>query len=703
MPQFVLEIGFEEMPARFVPLLMQELAEVLSKGLAEARLDCQELSTLATPRRLAVQVTGLAESQRREEQEVLGPPAKVAFDAAGAPTKAALGFAKGQGIAPEDLYRVTTDKGEYLAGRKVVGGGLARDILPGVCGAAIAALSFPKKMHWGAGEFTFGRPIRWILALLDDQVVEFEVGGTVSGRLSHGHRVMGPGPWSIATAGDYRQTVREQGRVVLNPQRRLEIIRTLGEASAGEVGGKVIWKDSLLAEVTNLVEHPIPLLGGFDPLYLELPREVLLTSMETHQKSFGVEDAHGKLMAHFLTVINLEPKGDDGEDIVRRGWERVLKARLEDARFFWREDLSRDFDQWLADLDAVIFIGGLGSIGDKARRLAKLCAALGETLQPELTLELSDAGLLAKCDLVTEMVGEFDTLQGIMGGIYARKKGKGEVVAQAIAEHYLPSGPDSPVPASIGGAILAMADKADTLAGCFGMEMIPTGAADPYALRRAALGICRIALHLGQEQALRLSLSALLDAATAGYQGVAWKLEPAAAKEKLLDFFGQRLKAMYVAKGYATPVVEAALAAGFDDLAAFDLRLAALAEFSKSEGFEQAVLTFKRAANIIRKQGAEAGVELTGAYDAALFEHDAERALAAALDSARPRFQTSWAGGDFPALMGLLAELRPAVDGFFDNVMVMAEAPAVRANRLNLLQALTEMLGRLADFTALQV
>jgi len=696
MPQFVFEIGTEEMPARFIPALSSEFASSLSMRLAEGKIDCGEIRTFATPRRLVALVSDMAESQRSEIEEVTGPPARIAYDAEGKLTKAGLGFAGSQGVAPESLYTLETPKGAYLAARKSTGGNRTMDILPSICQAAMAALSFPKKMHWGSGDYTFGRPIRWILAMLGPDVVRLEAAGIVAGNMTWGHRVMGKGPFTVGRAEDYLSIIEEQGRVVLDPTKRLAIIRRLGDASAEAEGGSVVWKQELLEEVVNLVEHPIPVLAGFDKAYLELPREVLLTSMESHQKSFGIQDKDGKLLPHFLTVINIEPKD---EALVRKGWERVLKARLEDARFFWRSDLSHDFDHWCRKLDSVTFLAPLGSMGDKSRRLENLCGYLAKQTRPGLLLDLAEAGLLAKCDLVTDMVGEFDTLQGIMGGIYARKKGKSETVAQAISEQYLPTGPDSPTPQSLAGALLAMADKADTLVGAFGLDMIPTGAADPYALRRQALGICRIALDHG----LRLSLDGLLRAAQKGYSDVQWKLPPAEALHRLQDFFAQRLKAHFTAKGYETLVVEACLGAGFDDIWAFAHRLEALDGFSRSPGFEQAVLTFKRAANIIRKQGAEAGAALTGTYTEALFESEQERELAQALEAMAPRFDALWAEDDHASLMGLLAELRPHVDHFFDHVMVMAEDPALRLNRLNLLQALVSRLGRLADFNALQV
>jgi len=696
MARFVFEIGTEEMPARFFPGLADELQRLVAGELIAAKIDYGRIFASGTPRRVAVQVLDVGETQRSEEEIVTGPPAKVAFDAEGNLSKAGQGFARGQGVDPSALFTLTTDKGEYVACRKTTGGGKTLDILPEICRKAALALSFPKKMRWGSRELGFGRPIRWLLALLDAEVVPFALEDIASGRLTFGHRVMGPGPFEIADAAAYESVIFETCRVVLDAEERKRIIRSEGDRLAAEAGGRIVWNEALLDEVAGLVEWPRPILAGFGDRYLELPREVLLTSMQSHQKSFGVETPDGKLLNRFLTVLNLEPTS---VDVVRKGWERVLKARLEDARFFWEADTGANFDTWLASLDSVTFLAPLGSMGDKARRIEALCGRLAERVQPELLLDLSQAGRLCKADLVSEMVYEFDTLQGIMGGIYARRKGHGETVAQAIYEHYLPAGPDSPVPASLAGGLLSMADKLDTLCGCFGLNMIPTGGADQYALRRQALGVIRIAVEHG----LRLDLPALIDAGFAGYAGVQWKLPLPEARAKLLDFFGQRLKAWFTGKGFETLVVEAALGAGFSDVWALSRRVEALAGFSRGAGFNEAVLTFKRAANIIRKQGAEAGQDLTGRYDPVLFEGEAERGLAAAIEAAAPRFAAMWAADDFPGLFGLLGELRPAVDAFFDSTMVMCDEPALRLNRLDLLQALTSMLGRLADFGALQV
>jgi glycyl-tRNA synthetase beta chain len=696
MAHFVLEIGTEEMPARFLPLLDKALLQGFAQGLTEAKLAHGSMKTLSTPRRLVLQCTDMAEVQEKEEMVVTGPPARIAFDAQGEPTKAGLGFARSQQVDMKDVFVTDTGKGEYLAVKKVVGGEPAVRILGEICRDLMTHLPFPKKMHWESSRFGFGRPLRWILALLDDQVVPFGLAGLEAGNTTLGHRVLGPGPFVVEHAREYDRVIREQAKVVLDHAERVDMIMSGGDQLAQDMGGTIAWNKGLVHHVANLVEYPVPVLGHFDPTYLELPAEVLLTSMEVHQKSFGVHGPDGRLLPLFLTVINLEP---DSVDVVQKGWERVLKARLEDAMFFWKADAHTDFATWLDKLEHVTFLGPLGSMGDKSRRLARLAGSMAADFAPDHVQDLERAGRLAKADLVSEMVYEFDDLQGIMGGIYARQKGETEVVAQALAQQYLPSGQDSPCPDTLGGAILAMADKLDTLAGCFGMGKIPTGAADPFALRRCTLGVCRIILEHG----LRTDIAKLLEQALEGYEGVDWKTPPAQTLELLMDFFAQRLRNFWGGKGYPTRVVDAAINAGINDLVALEKRIKALAAFASEKDFDQAVLTFKRADNIIRKQGEESGVTFTGEVDPGLLVEEAEKKLHAHLEATRQTWDELWSRDDFAGLLKELWTLRPVVDGFFDTVMVMCDDVRLRSNRLNMLHELVRRLSRLADFSALQV
>lgn len=694
MATFVLEIGSEELPSRFLAPEEGELASRFSGALDEAGLEYGALRVMSTPRRAVVIVEDLNPVQVEREEVVSGPPVRVAYDAEGKPTKALEGFVRTNACTLEDVFRVETDKGEYVAVRKRTGGAPAAGLLADICPTVITALSFQKRMHWGSYSLAYARPLRWILALLDDAVVPFTVGPMTSGRETCGHRIHGAGPFAVAHANEFLATLAGPCAVTIDPAQRRNVIIEGGNAQAAAAGGKVLWKDSLLDEVQGLAEHPVPLLADFDPAYLEVPREVLLTSMESHQKSFGIEGANGELLPHFLTVLNITPE-DMG--VVKRGWERVLRARLEDARFFWQADLRDTFDHWLQKLDTVIFIGGLGSMGDKTRRLEALCRWLAESCAPDLADDAARAGRLSKADLVSGLVGEFDTLQGIMGGIYAGRKGESKAVAEAMGEQYLPAGPDSPLPKSLAGALLSMADKADTLAGCFGLGMIPTGAADPNGLRRCALGIIRIMLEFG----LAVDVRQFFAKAQHLYGDRQWKLAPHDALDKLMEFFAARLRNYFMSQGQDTLLVDAALGAGAEDVKDCGARLEALAAFSQAADYEAAVQTFKRVANILRKQGQ--AEELSDHWDPALLREDAEKALASTLEEMLPRLDALWAAHDHAAALACLSAVRPAVDAFFAGVMVMCDDVDLRRNRLSMLHGLGSRFARLADFSALQM
>lgn len=699
MAFFILEIGTEELPARFLAPLESELLQRFTTAFAEAAIACESIEVHTTPRRAIVMAAGVNPVQQSREEVVTGPPLRAAYDNDGCPTKALEGFARTHGVDIAALFKVESDKGEYIAVHKRTGGALAADLLQAICPAIISALPFAKRMRWGNNSFAYPRPLRWIVALLDDTPIPFSVGPVQSGTQTFGHRIHGAGPFTVPNAGALLDILREQGAVVAKAaDRRAQIIKE-GDAQAQAVQGSVLWKESLLDEVQGLCEHPSPLMGDFDPSFLEVPRQVLLTSMESHQKSFGVQDAQGNLLPHFLTVLNMQPID---RNLVKRGWERVLRARLEDARFFWRTDLAENLDTWLHSLDNVIFLGPLGSMGDKTRRLADLCAWLSQhcgLANPPSITDAARAGRLSKADLVTGMVGEFDTLQGIMGGIYAGRMGENAAVSLALAEQYLPAGPDSPVAASPLGALLSMADKADTMVGCFGLGMMPTGTADPNGLRRCALGIARTILEHG----FRLDMDAFFHKALELYGQRNWKVAPDESLTKLQEFFGARLKNLFISQGADTLLVEAAMGAGFTDVWATSRRLQALENLRSTSDFVQSVQTFKRVTNIVRKQGQEASEPLTGVWKDALLQEDAEKALAAKLDVLLPRFDSLWAADDFDGVLGLIQEIRPTVDAYFEGIMVMCDDAALRVNRLNILKAIIDRLGRLADFAALQI
>ena len=695
MRTFVLEIGAEELPARFLPGLEKELAERFAAQLAKEMIACEGLTVSSTPRRAVVRAV-VAETAAVREELFMGPPQKAAYDTNGNFSKAAEGFAGAHGISVESLLVEKTEKGNYLAIRKHIGGETSFDILRRICPEIIGALGFPKRMHWGAGAFTYARPLRWIAALLDADILPFTVGDIVSGRTTFGHRIHGWGPFEISHASDYAEITEMQCRIIGSAADRRRLIVSVGNSLAEQAGGRVIWKETLLDEVQGLCEYPVPLLGSFDSRYLAMPREVLLSSMETHQKSFGLEAENGSLLPFFLTVSNTVAID---MDVVKKGWERVLRARLEDARFFWESDLSADAEDWLASLDTVIFLAPLGSMGDKTRRLAGLMEWLSQETGKVNEAAAQRIGRLSKADIVSGMVGEFDVLQGIMGGIYAARAGESDVVSTALREQYLPAGPETPVPSSCGGALLSIVDKADTLVACFGLGMIPTGAVDPYALRRCCLGIIRIILEHG----LDIDVTKLFAKAQALYGLVSWKLPPDKALAKLMEFFITRLKNYLTGQSGVTLLAESVLSAGAADVRSVVGRFVALQDFSATAEFPLAVQTFKRVANIVRKYEQENKMELPSGYQAHLLREDAEKQLGKAVDDMGPRFDVLWEKGDYAALLCLIGELRPVVDAFFTSVMVMTEDIVLRENRLALLRVIVKRLGRLADFTALQM
>lgn len=691
MANFILEIGTEELPARFLRNENKDLLESFARALDEAGLEYGEIETMSTPRRLALFCGELAERQKSSEEIVNGPPLAAAYQADGEPSRALLGFMKSHNLKKEDIFINKTSRGEYVAARKAAGGRSAIELLSEICPAVLAGLRFPKRMRWGAHSLPYARPIRWILALYGEEIVPFEFGPVKSGRLTYGHRIHGPGPFEIDSADGWLEACASKGKVIPNAVKRREMIIAAGDLAAAKAGGRVVWREDLLDEVCGLAELPVPILGDFDPAYLEIPEEVLLTSMQSHQKSFGLRGDNGELLPHFLTVLNLEP-----EDplLVKKGWERVLRARLEDARFFWRTDLADNFDNWLAKLENVIYIGPLGSMGDKSRRLAKLSRKLAESLSVADADLAERAGRLAKADLVSGMVGEFDTLQGIMGGIYAEKAGEDPRAAQAIREQYLPQGPDSPLPESDLGAVLSLADKADSLAGCFGLGMIPGGAADPNGLRRCAIGVIRALLDKNWD----LKTSELFEAARELYGEKNWKLSPEEASARLMDFIGARLRAYYISQGYDTPMVDAVLAAGFDAVADSKARLDALSAFASTPAFLDSARVLKRVENISREAASD-----KESWREDLLEEEAEKALAAKLAETLPILEERLKKGEYAKTLAELENLKGPVNDFFDKVMVNCEDQAVKQNRLRLLRALAKPFRTIANFALLQV
>jgi glycyl-tRNA synthetase beta chain len=681
----LIEIGTEEIPARFIPPALAEMKSSFQKKLDQERIRLVEIQTMGTPRRLTLIARQVAGRQEELTAEIIGPPQAVGFDAAGKPTPAAQGFARAQGVAVEDLIVLTTERGPYLAVKKHTTGQPTRDRLREILPEWILGLPFPKSMRWGSLAITFARPIHWIVALLGKEVISFTVGDIASGRHTHGHRFQGGAAITLesAEASAYMAAL-QQAQVLVDPiARQAKLVEEL-ERAAAKVKGQVVPNPELVQENTFLIEHPNITLGNFEEKFLRLPDEVLMTSMREHQRYFSLRDQAGKLMPHFIAINNTLAKDPV---IVQQGHERVLRARLSDAMFFFQEDSKVPMDKWVKDLHGVVFHTKLGTSYEKMERFRSLARYLAEHLLPAKLSAVSRAATLCKADLVSGMVGEFPSLQGIMGREYARLAGEEAEVAEAILSHYLPRHAGDKTPENPVGAIVGLADRLDTICGCFGVGLIPSGAADPYALRRQALGIISILsaqkLYLDLPGALGFSLTLLKDKLT----------EPAEkTQEDVQDFFRTRLQNLLTGEGYSFEVVESVLSTSFTDLVEAAEKVRALEEVRKSSDFPALATAFKRVINISR--GAS-----PGQVDSALFDSPAEHELLGATEKMETVISRAWPARDYPEVCRALAALKPSVDRYFDDVMVMTDDPQRRANRLALLVRISETFLKVADFS----
>ena len=681
--ELFLEIGTEEIPAGFLPKAMADLERMITREFETARLEFGAIRTLATPRRLALAVAEVAEEQPTRKIEAMGPAKKIAFDADGKPTKAAIGFARGQGLEVDDLRLVETDKGEYLFAEKEETGRPTAELLAEILPRLVKDLPFKKSMRWKDLDVRFARPMHWIVALFGGEVVPFTFGNLESGNRSRGHRFMAPEEFTVAGLDGWLEQCRSRF-VIADHAERKELIRGQVEQTAREAGGQVSMDEGLLDEVTYLVEDPTPLCGTFEEKYLQLPPELLVTSMREHQRYFTVEDGQGKLLNKFITISNT--RAEDPEVVVK-GNERVIRARLADAMFFWEEDQKVTLESHLDELKNVIYQAKLGTSYEKVQRFTQLAVSLAERFDPEAKALTERAATLAKCDLETKMVYEFPELQGIMGREYARLEGEDPRVCRAIHEHYLPTQAGGELPGDRVGAFVSLADKIDTVCGCFGVGLIPTGTADPYALRRNAIGILNIILAkryaLNIPEFVGQSLDLLAPKLTRARPEV---------QADVVEFIRLRLVNMLTARGFPGDVVEAVLAARFDEPGDAVARVEALADLKGADDFEQLAVAFKRVVNII-KGGVDTPLEQQ------LFEADCERALAEAVGKARKQLEAQVAAGDYRAALQTIAGLRQPVDDFFEGVMVMAEDERVRANRLALLTGVAGLFADIADFT----
>ncbi|HRU06665.1 MAG TPA: glycine--tRNA ligase subunit beta [Candidatus Brocadiia bacterium] len=685
---FLLEVGVEELPAGYIAPALKQMMDGLKSGLADARLAHGEPRCSATPRRLAAWVPRLAMRQDDLEMEVTGPPARVAFDASGKPTKAAEGFARSQNVDVASIYKVQTPRGEYCAVKRRQDGRLAADVLCDLAPKVLAGLSFPKSMRWPESPTPFARPVRWLVALLGEETLPVKAFGLVAGRITEGHPFLCPGKIEIPSA-DWADYVARllRANVMIETQERQRVIREQIEAALAAHGGR-LEEEWLLEEVTNLAQWPGVVEGAFSPEFLEVPAPAIVAAMTEHQRYFPVRKADGSLMPSFLVVTD---RGGGDEDTIRRGNERVLRARLSDARFFFRQDRGRKLESYVAELDGMVYLKGLGSYRDKAARLERLAAEVGASLGLDAAaLSAARRGaLLCKADLVTAMVGEFPKLQGVMGEIYAGLDGEPQDACKAIAEHYMPRSADGDLPATPVGRALSLAEKIDNLCACFSMNLAPTGSADPYALRRQSQAVLRIAEASGRFFSLKGLIRAALDL-----------LPPAADKSEsvvsaVLGFLRDRLQQLALDRGLPHDLVRGALAVGADDIADYWLRLKSLEDLSKEALWPDLVAVAERTYNISK------GVDGAEAPDAALFEQDEERSLWRLIVERRDEITSLEDQRRYAEAGRLYAQVFGGpVHDFFDKVFVNVEDARVRANRLRLIRAAHALYGaRVADLS----
>ena len=679
----LIEIGCEELPPKDLLTLAEHLHNGITAALQSQALNFTTSRSFATPRRLAVIVQQLDEQQADREEEKLGPAVAAAFDKEGKPSKAAEGFARSNNTTVEQLAKVDTDKGERLAFRHTIKGRAAGELIPAMLEQALAALPIAKRMRWGESRAEFVRPVKWLVMMLDDQVVDASILGKQASNTSHGHRFHSPQAIEV-NAATYEQQLHAHYVIADFSKRReliLEQIRTEAAALNGQLGENI---DDLLNEVTALVEWPVALAGQFDQSFLQVPAEALISSMVEHQKYFHVLDKQGNLMPHFITVANIESTHPPH---VIHGNERVIRPRLTDAAFFFETDKQTSLELRCEQLKSIVFQQKLGSLYDKSQRISKLAAEIAGQTGGDVT-HAERAGLLAKADLVSEMVLEFADLQGLMGYHYALHDGEPEAVAEAIRDHYYPAGNNNRMPVNKPGLALALADRIDTLVGIFGIGQKPTGNKDPFALRRTALGIIRILLHADAD----LDLLSLYNFAAGQFAGLA-----ADTVADALAYTMERFRAINHEKGYATEVYLAVAAKHISRPLDFARRSEAVHRFSQLPEAEALAAANKRVGNILAKQTLPQGLDV----NTVLLQENAEKTLFTAMQALQSPLDQAASEGAYTKTLSLLAELKAPIDAFFDQVMVMVDNPDLQNNRLALLQQLHARFMQVADIALL--
>ncbi|ABC26944.1 Glycyl-tRNA synthetase, beta subunit [Hahella chejuensis KCTC 2396] len=684
---FLVEIGAEELPPKALRQLAEAFAQGIRQRLEKAQLSFSELTWYAAPRRLAVHVSGLAEKQPDLEVEKRGPALQAAFDAAGAPTKACEGFARSCGTTPDKLEKLETDKGVWLVFRSKQAGAPTTGLLPAIVEESLAALPIPKRMRWGARRTEFVRPVHWIIMLFGEKVIDCEILGLKAGNTTLGHRFHHPAPIEIATPANYKDALKNTGYVMADFEERKALIRQQVEAIAKQTSGMAVIDEELLEEVASLNEWPTALMGRFEDRFLEVPAEALISTMKGNQKYFHVVDAEGRMLPYFITVANIESK--DPQQVID-GNERVIRPRLSDAAFFFSTDKKRTLASRLEDLKPIVFQQQLGTVYDKAIRVGKLAAKIAAKIDsnPEWAQR---AGELSKTDLATEMVMEFPELQGTMGRYYAAIDSEPEEVSMAQEEQYLPRFAGDQLPTTLTGCAVSLADKLDTIVGIFGINQPPTGAKDPFGLRRAALGVLRILV----EKKLDLDLAECVQWA----QELHGDLPAENLETAVVDYMLDRFRAWYEEAGVPTEVFLSVLARRPTKPVEFDQRVLAVAEFLKLDAAQALAAANKRVSNILSKEQVDISAE---SANPELFTEEAEKNLFRALqeksESARPYIEQR----NFTQALQQLAELKDVIDLFFDKVMVMVDDPAIRSNRMTLLASLRHVFLQVADISLLQ-
>jgi glycyl-tRNA synthetase beta chain len=692
----LIELGTEELPPKNLKSLSEDFAKLVSQALNDAGLPAASVEVYATPRRLGILMRNIQIQQANQIVEKRGPALQAAFDKEGNPSKAAQGFARGCGVEVADLQQRETDKGAWLYFEKNEIGSSLAQILPEVVATAINKLPIAKRMRWGDQAVEFVRPVKWLVMMIGSTVVEGEVLGVRSGNQSQGHRFHAPGYITFVNAGDYVACLANEGKVVASFDERKTIIRKQIERSADNLGGVAHIEEALLNEVTGLVEFPVAVCGTFDPEFLSIPVEALVMTMQDNQKYFALFDQQGVLLPNFITISNIDSKQPE---MVAKGNERVIRPRFADARFFFDQDQKQPLSQRSKQLDKVVFQNKLGSIGDKSRRIAKLAISIAKLIGADEG-QVERAAQLCKCDLMTEMVGEFPKLQGLMGRYYAEFDHEPKSVSDAIEQHYWPKFSGDQLPTNDVAQCVALADRLDSLIGIFGIGQKPSGVKDPFALRRAALSVVRILI----EKDLPLNLMQLINKAC---DALADKFEAGSVADDVSDYIFDRLRAYYQEQDISFDIVDAVICTKPAILSDCDRRVQAVNQFQSNTAAIALAAANKRIANILKKQGIDQDIdnELLNhsiAVNETLFEAAAEKQLFHELVGLQDKVDTLFAEGEYLKGLNELASLRPVVDQFFDGVMVMVDDQAIKANRLALLGRLLNCFRQVADFSRIQ-